>query len=312
MEEERAGEGFLLAKEWVIRRPVQNHPDPHQQCFPCAMVVPCDSCLVTNRNFFESARGWRDFTSESALAGSGEFFHRVRQSRAIQKRAPKEIAQLDCLIPWTPLGRIWGVTGQSWRTKLEQQLAPPAFHRRTACPVEGGDHSSNRCQQSSILNGQIEQSLHRKGLDDPAPVPKIAPKNRHCHRTVFPRQLQSWKHLGQMPPQFLLFHPRCQVHESTFEGPEPLGVRSRELFSRIGGAHANQFVSMAKAVHQHGKECRVPAHSRHHTMRAADRTPIAALEHIQDGLRLLETHQNMGIKGRSPKTNAHSVRFGGC
>ena len=36
----RAGEGFLLAKEWVIRRPVQNHPDLHQRQYLSAITVP--------------------------------------------------------------------------------------------------------------------------------------------------------------------------------------------------------------------------------------------------------------------------------
>ena len=46
----RAGEGFLLAKEWVIRRPVQNHPDPHQHVFTCASTVPRIVCRTFGIN----------------------------------------------------------------------------------------------------------------------------------------------------------------------------------------------------------------------------------------------------------------------
>jgi hypothetical protein len=61
-------------------------------------------------------------------------------------------------------------------------------------------------------------------------------------------------------------------------------VRSRELLGRISGAHTNQFICMAQAVHQRGKKRRLPAHARHDLISTTDRTPISALECVQDGL----------------------------
>ncbi len=63
-----------------------------------------------------------------------------------------------------------------------------------------------------------------------------------------------------------------------------MGTRNRELFSSIGDAHANQYLHIAHVAHQRGEERRIPAYTRHPSIGMADRTPIAALEFVQDGL----------------------------
>ena len=51
-ETKRAGEGLPLAKEWVIRRPVQNHPNPHQRLRTNAIIMLSRFRQSYKLNFF--------------------------------------------------------------------------------------------------------------------------------------------------------------------------------------------------------------------------------------------------------------------
>jgi hypothetical protein len=83
-----------------------------------------------------------------------------------------------------------------------------------------------------------------------------------------------------VPSKFLLFCACCQFHEPPLERSEPLRIRHGELFYCIGGTHADEFIRVAHAIYEGGKQCRPAAYDLHHLIGTTDGSSIATLERI--------------------------------
>ena len=168
------------------------------------------------------------------------------------------------------------------RREAREKLVASAFHCRTAGPHLALDQVHRLLSEGRGQLRQVGQCMHRLDLNDPAAVGQVVLKDDPHVGYICLGEPRSRDHLRNVPVDLLPVNGIYAIQNQTTMCHEPGRPLTRGLLDGVCGSHSDERIGVKHARDQGIEERWIPDDVGDHFFRAANRTPVAATQLVED------------------------------